>query len=270
MNIPDLYIHDDYISFIHSVVKANREQRGFQSQLCQRLNCQPAKFSRALNGSMELTRDQVANLCHVLKLNDLETEYLLSIYDFKLSSSHFLRERAQAKIKKIKSEVSRISAQLKDVSEALDRQIAFEYYSSWVYSAVNILLTIPEYQSFEKIKNRIKIEDDDLQRVLAKLVEWGMVKKVKAGYESLEKSLHLDKSHPVSGQDHINWRLKAIEDIQKKKEASLHYSAIFSMSKNDVERFKKYLVENIKNHRELISKSKSEEMFVCNMDFFQF
>jgi hypothetical protein len=269
MNIPSLYTYSDYIDFLNALVKANKEQRGFQTQLCQKLGCQPATFSRALNNTLELTRDQVANLCQVLMLSDLEVEYLLGIYDLKLSSSPYLRQRSQEKVKKLKANATKISAQLKEVSEPLDLMVAFEYYSSWSYSAVHMLLMIPEYRSFEKIKNRLKIEEEELLVILNKLVEWGLAKKTKSGFEASEKSLHLDKNHPVSNQDHINWRIKAIDDIQKKKESSLHYSAVFSMSRGDFEVLKKTLVDDIKKHRKLITASASEELCVCNIDFFQ-
>jgi hypothetical protein len=202
-------------------------------------------------------------------LNDQESDYLLSSYDFKLSGSLFLRQKAHLKMKSLKGDAGKLSSQLKEATESLDNSIAFEYYSSWIYSAVNILLMVSEYQSFSKLKSRLKVNDDELMSVLSKLVEWGFVKKNKSGIESLEKNLHLDRMHPVSSIDHINWRIKAIEDIQKKKETSIHYSAIFSMSKKDFEELKKIITKDIKKHRDLIIPSKSEEVFVCNMDLFE-
>lgn len=269
MNIPSVYLYSDYIDFLNSLVKANKDQRGFQSQLCQKLMCQPATLSRALNQVLDLTRDQVANLSQILHLGETEEEYLLALYDFKVSSSPYWRQRSQEKIKKLKLNAMQVSAQLKDVSEPLGEAIAFEYYSSWIYSAVHILLMIPEYRSFEKLKNRLKLDADELLEILGKLCDWGLVSKTKMGYEATEKSLHLDKKHPVSHQDHINWRLKSIEDIQKKKESSIHYSAVFSISKKDYETLRKTIVDDIKKHRKIIMSSDSEELCVCSIDFYQ-
>lgn len=269
MNMPSLYHFDEYIDFLAALVEANREQRGFQSHLCQKIMCQPATLSRALGRRVDLTRDQVANLCQVLKLGDHEAEYLLSIYDARLSSSAYLRQRSSGKAKKLKVSATKIESQLRDISEPLDTSIAYEYYSSWIYSAVYVLLMIPEFRSFEKIKARLKVDEEELQNAISRLVSWGLVQKTKIGFEANEKSLHLDSGHPVSNHDHMNWRLKAIEDIQKKKESSIHYSAIFSISKTDYELLRETIVNDLKKHRKIITDSKSEELCVCNIDLFQ-
>lgn len=269
MNVPDVYNYKDYKKFLVDLVKANKAQRGFQARISSDIGCQPATFSRAIKGKIELTRDQIANLCAALRLGEMEADFVLNLFDAELSGSTYLRGEAARKNEIIRNEIFRLSAQLKETSEKLSDKYVMRYYSSWMYSAIYMLLMVPKYQTIMALLKRLKLGEDVLAKVLKELIGWGLVKKTPSGFEAIEKSIHLDKDSPLSKVDHLNWRLKALEDIQQESSESLHYSSIFSMSEEDFLSLKKIIISDIKKYRERAIKSKSEDVFVLNLDFFQ-
>lgn len=269
MKLPELFEYTKYKVFLKSLVNLNSDIRGFQTTLCNQIRCQPATLSRVLNNKSELTRDQVANICEATRMNELESEYFLALYDTELSSSPYLRRNAERKLDELKLNSQKIAAQIEDHSEILDQEYVGLYYSSWHYPAIHILLMIAKFQNLEALSLRLGLTPVALLRYIQTLIQWGLVKNNGSRYIATEKQIHLDKSSPYSNADHLNWRLKALEDLHQKKDESLHYSSIFSISENDFIELKKTLLKDLKKYRAKIIPSPSEDAFVFNFDLFR-
>jgi hypothetical protein len=66
----------------------------------------------------------------------------------------------------------------------------------------------------------------------------------------------------------LNWRLQAMDSLEREDLQDLHYSAIVSLSQQDVRKLKNKMLENIKEYLEVVRPSKEEQVFSLCLDFF--
>jgi hypothetical protein len=83
------------------------------------------------------------------------------------------------------------------------------------------------------------------------------------------KDMHVAIDSPISIQRHLQWKMRAIADMQRKELDSVHYEATFSLSRTDAEKLKGMLMEFIKSSRDLALKSPEEEVSHIDISFFR-
>ena len=82
------------------------------------------------------------------------------------------------------------------------------------------------------------------------------------------KHTHPGTSSPQVSNHHRNWRLKAIQSLEKDPKNNLHYSAAITLSRDDVVLLKEKTIENLKDLNKTIHASKEEEVFAMTFDLF--
>jgi hypothetical protein len=80
-------------------------------------------------------------------------------------------------------------------------------------------------------------------------------------------NIHVPAGSPFTLQNHLNWRLKAMDDINSTN--SIHYTTLFSLSKKDWQSLRETLLEFIDRQRDTIHESGTEEMFCFCCDLYQ-
>ncbi|MNT43381.1 hypothetical protein D3C72_1798500 [compost metagenome] len=153
-------------------------------------------------------------------------------------------------------------------SQQLDEKDRSWYYSSWLPAALHIATTIPELRKADRLLNAFKVSESNLLSTLERLELIGLIKKQGDEYHPGLQQIRLgNDSHHVL-KHHTNWRLQAMQSLDREKLNELHYSAVVSLSKEDVLKIKNTLLENIGENIKLIRESKEEELFCLSIDFF--
>lgn len=153
--------------------------------------------------------------------------------------------------------------------DSLNSQEEAQYYSSWQFSAVHVLLSIPEFQTRDAISKKLELSLERVDKILSFLEEAGLCKKEGQSHQITRPLLHLDKWSPLISKHHTNWRLKSILSLDKEGEDDLHYSSVFTLSMNDYSCVKEILTNALADSFNIISKSPEKDTAVICLDLFK-
>lgn len=76
-------------------------------------------------------------------------------------------------------------------------------------------------------------------------------------------------SLPWIATHHSNWRMQALNDLPQRKAESIHYSVVQSLSEEDAETLRFWVVEWVEEFKRKAGPSNPEELVCLNVDFFR-
>jgi uncharacterized protein (TIGR02147 family) len=194
--------------------------------------------------------------------------YFLLLLQLAKAGTSKLRQRFQKLVKQEQESHNLLKNRL-DAKENLNEDERIKFYSSWVYPAVHALISIPGFQTPEKIAQRLKITAAQATSAIEFLVNAGLLQRGKNGQLSIgTRQTHLGADSPLISKHHSNWRLHAIRAIEEAPQSGLHYSSVVSLSKEDYDNIKEDLIAAIKRAKDVIKKSPEEEICCLSLDFF--
>lgn len=265
-----VYDYEDYRDLLKAVISELHEVRGLQSRLAEAAGCQRSYFSQVLKGNSSLTLEQGIGIANYLLWDELQTMYFLELINREKAGSPALRDHFTARIKDIRKKSKELGGKLGEKRSLESTEAARKYYSSWSYSAVHILVGIDGFQTLTAVSERLSLSASTVAQILADLEKMELVKKVSAQrWKLAEGSLHLGRDSSMTFSNHGNWRQQALFDVSKNKDSSIHYTAVQSLSKKDVEVFKEFVLEMIEKSRNIVRKSGAEEITCFTCDFFE-
>lgn len=267
MNIFDL---SDYKEVIRRSIQKNTHQRGYQTLLAKAAGCSRSFLSQVIGrySEIDLTRDQAIGLCNLWAFSEIEIDYFLTLVDLKRSKTKYLRDYLEGRLKKIKDDQAKLSKKL-NAENINNINSELVYYSSWIFAAVHILITIPDYRDSKSISSKLKLPENLVIKTLHQLSELGLIEKNENVWVPTQKNINLNESSPLSIINHCHWRYKAITSVQQRNLDSLHYSSVFTISQNDLNSLRQLIKDFIFKSRELIVKSPEEVIYCFNLDFFE-
>ncbi len=250
---------------------------GSQSRLAKAAQCQPIVISRILAGKIQLTLEQAHRINQYFRHSQAESRFFILLVQYARAASKDLRLFCETEI----NEVIEKELALKNRFAAgsgtheLPPEQQATYYSSWLYSAIHIALTIPSLRTVSTLSETLNIDPRKIEKALSFLVSSGMAvssdgKKFQPG----KTRIHLPHDSDLVGFHHSNLRLKAIESLTqphrgKRLTEDLHYSSIVSLSFEDTLKVKIALTKAIEGIKKTVRISSEETLYGFNLDFFQ-
>lgn len=156
------------------------------------------------------------------------------------------------------------------IQDSVSEKDQIQFYSSWIYGAIQILATIPAYQTKEAISHYLGISNAQVSEMLNFLERAGVVQAEKGKWVTGLSRIHLGSDSFLISKFHTNWRLKAIQSLEKADiHQQLHYSSVVSLSSQDVEILKNQLIKAIADFKSVVKDSPPEVMHGFNLDFFR-
>jgi len=263
-----LYILNDYIKVINFKMNAQLEKWGLISKMASAAGCQRSHLSRVLKGQIHLTLEQANGLCDFFDLNDDESEYFLALVELARAGTPSLKARIKKKLERIKRSQEDLSRRLNQPSIGIQEK-EVTYYSAWYWTAIHIIVSIPQYQSVKTIAQRLSMDESTVRFCLETLEQFGFVKKQGATWQFASQSIHLPKRSPLIGIHHSNWKSRSLLSAQNPSDDGVHYTVVQSLSKEDYTVLKHMLVETIDNFSAIASPSKEEELICFSCDLFK-
>lgn len=263
-----LFEFDDYKDYLLAYIKSRPASgHGFKSAMAKAMNCQTAYVSQVLNANAHLSLEQAEELNKLFGHNEGESEFFLLLVQENKAGTPALRSRLKIQIEKI-LEKRHILKERFDIKKSLSPVDQMTYYSSWLYAATHILITISQYNDKEKISEKFNLPLERVGKVLDFLTETGLIIKKGNHYNSGETKVFLGIDSPMLPKHLSNWRIKAIEALDKTIGKDLHLSSVYSLSRKDVALIKEKLIKTVEESRQIIYESKEEELYCLNLDFF--
>lgn len=263
-----VFDYSHYKPYLNQSLNSKGAARGRKAQAAAAMQMQPAYLSQVLKGMAHLSLEQAELLNSFFLHTEEESHFFLLLVQKDRSGTKRLQSYFQKQIDQTLKNRMILTQRLGNTTHQLTEPQKQQYYSSWVYAAAHIAVTIPELQNKKALCQFLNIKPDKLLIVLDFLTSAGLIEqKGEHLYPGTARVRLGNDSHHII-KHHSNWRLQAIESLEKEEIHDLHYSGVMSISEKDVEKIKNQLLENIKNVAAITQDSAEEKLYVIGIDFF--
>ncbi len=264
-----IYDYSDYKSYLRDGVANSEESWGAMTKLAKAAGCQRPYLSRVLNGKSHLSSSQLFGIARFWKLSEEETEYLLGLLEIErsvlLSYKEYWLRKLHEKRKENESLAKKVNRQV--ISDSSENDLV--YYSSWYWTAIHILTSIPQFQTEKSIAEKLSLPIAQVRTVLQTLESWGAVRREEGLWKFGSREQHVSKRSPLAAFHHSNWRNQAILDAQKQTTGGVHFTVVQSLSKRDYEKIKSLVLETIQAISTIAGPSAEEKLMCFTCDFFE-
>jgi uncharacterized protein (TIGR02147 family) len=265
--MPQIFTFFDYKKYLHALLDSH-QARGFRSSLVAALKCQKSFFSQVINGPSHFTPDHAANLVDFLALDELSAQYFIDLVNLARAGTPALQERLKKSLAELRDRALQPSERLKwpSINES---QIQSVYYSSWIFAAIHVAVSVDRFQSAEKLSERFLVSLRLVNECLDWLIQAKLISKTRSGYKVIEHNLHLKSNSHLNEMHHSHWRNRALLSLQRGESNETHYSAVFAMSRSDFNTLRSLSLEFIKGCTKVIAPSSSEEVYALGLDLYR-
>jgi uncharacterized protein (TIGR02147 family) len=260
----------DYKSYIKATLKimgAETSARGLRTRLAEAAQCHTAFVSQVLNGRAHFSLEQAARLTGYFGFTKDEKTYFI-----------LLVQHNRAGIKELKDHFAEQMSQLAQRQHVLKERLSYDtaltrddqakFYSSWIFGAIHVLVSVRGCNTVEGIARYLGISQIKTVDALDFLNRVGLVIKNNGKYEIGKSHIHLGHDEPMINKHHTNWRMMAIRSLEHVRPNELHYSSVITCSEKDALRIKQVIVEAIDSVRAIVRPSSNEGAFVYCFDLF--
>ena len=267
MSDKDLFSFNEYKDFLRHYVKTHRAERGCIRRMAEAAGCQRSYMSQILGTHVHLTREQAWALCALFGLNDLEVQYFMALVEYARSGTKKYRESVEALLRSLRQKHDDLSERTTRARiESQDQ--AQEYYYCWNLSAIQILVSIPEYQTVSKIAVKLSLDKKTVESALLKLAAMGLVAQEKERWSFRRDSIHIPKNSPYVAFHHRNWRDRAVLSAQHLDNEAIHYTMIQSVSRDALPKIRQIFLDAIEQANAVASPSTPQELLAIDCDLF--
>ncbi len=201
------------------------------------------------------------------RFSEQEEEYFLLLVQRDRAHEPKYQKKLDQKIGNLQKRALNLTNHIQDKATEMKADWMPRYYSDWSYGAIHILTAIKDFQTPERMALKLGLSLERVLVVLKELEEMNLVAKSKKDlFVHTGHDFHLPGTSAFNRQNHLNWRLKAIENMQFAD--NLHYSSVFALSKKDIPIIKAQTLEFIESKRVRVTESGAEDLLCFCLDFF--
>jgi len=264
----DIFQYSDYREYLNKKLPAKGESRGERKKLAAHLGCQPGFISQVLSGKSDFSAEHGLQIGEFLRLNGEEISYFLLLLNMARAGSVTLKKHYEGQIYAIQKEKDEIRSRIITThSLSLEEQLL--YYESWLPTALHMCTLVPSLRNSVEIKNYLNVTLEQVKDALEILFRVGLVEKQNSNYVSTKKRIHLSEKGMSLKKHHTNWRLQAIQSLERNLENALHYTSIMSISQEAMEEIKAILLKSIESTESVIKSAKDEGVYALTLDLFE-
>jgi uncharacterized protein (TIGR02147 family) len=267
MKTKSVFEFGSYKTFM-AYMLSSKSRRGQLTRAAEALQCQRSYLSRVISENLHLTPDHAFKLSKFFGLNATEREFFQALVDLERAGDPEYRSHLKQKVAEMKKRHESIQERTARTHLSIDALQA-SYFSSWAYSAIHFLTSIPEYQTIEAIGARLSLRPEFVLSCLQQLQKQQFVEE--RGKKWIYKSgeFHVAKDSPLVVLHHQNWRARAVIDAQDFGSNGVHFTAVQTVSHEDFTRLKEMLLQFISDLSQVTGPSKPEEGVAITFDFFK-
>lgn len=263
-----IYDFKDYRKFLIAWIDSHESPRGLYRKLAEAARCETSHISRVLGNQLELTMDQAFRITKFIALEGDEKKFFLKLVEHERSGDSEFKKEIEAELKSMLATQENLALRFKETQVMMNSQELL-YYSSWHWSAIHILVSIPQFRRVEQVAKKLSLDEAVVKQTLHSLKEFGLVQENKNEWSMTNKHLHLGKDSPMNSIQHSNWRQKAVFHSQNPNNQGLHYTVVQSMSHQDYENIKKLFLKTLDEYRKIANPSNEEDLCCLTLDFFK-
>lgn len=268
--IKDIFAYADYRAFLVDFLAAQPAQgRGQRSKLATFLGCQTTYVSAVLGGRGHFSLEQGEAATRFFALAPAEREFFLTLVQLCRAATPQLRAHFKRSIQTQLDARSQLHQRVAAASPTLSDEDRSLYYSSWLYAAAHMLAMVPGYERAPRLAERLGVSDARLAEILAGLEAIGVIRRDAGRITVLVERLNLPGTSPLVVQHHTNWRVRAINAVERRDLAELHYSGVAAIARADIPKLREALIRAIVACAETAKESKADDLCAMTVDLFR-
>jgi uncharacterized protein (TIGR02147 family) len=260
----------DYKAYIQAWIATRPSRgRGEKGRIADAISCHSTYISQVLQGSAHLSLEQASSLNDYIGHNLQESRFFLLLLNRERAGNRSLKRHFELQIQEILEARTALRNRV-EVKRTLDEKDQTTYYSSWIYAAVHMLVSMPDFQSKEALANQLQVPPQKISEVLSFLISAGLVQESGGRMRAGNATIHLGDNSPLISKHHTNWRLKAIQSMDIPHLHDLHYSSVGTINEKDLPKIRSILVKAIEEIRSVVKASAPEDTLFCyDLDLFK-
>jgi uncharacterized protein (TIGR02147 family) len=260
------YQYSSSLEIIVAHVLVSTEERGYKARLAAAAGCQRSFLSQVLAGAHTLTPEHGVGLAQFWGMRKSERDYFVDMINFERAGTPALRDLLSERINDAKAKAGDLSVRFQ--APTLPHDAMEIYYSTWLYAAVHMLLTVAQWQLPSELSHRLQLPLGTVREVLQTLVNLGLAKLSGNRYIAIKPIIHLPKDSQLNRFNHGTWRQYAMHKTLHDSRSEIHYTAIYSLSRQDQRRLQEMVQDFIDSTRRVVEPSKEEEVVALLIDYF--
>lgn len=264
-----IFDFSNYRSFLKDFLKKKGSQKHGQiAKMANAIGVQPTLMSMVLAGKRDLSNEQSLELAHYLELAPLEKEYLILLVQHERAGSFRLKSYLKEKLEKIKSDAINTENRFGHEKVLSDQEQAV-FYSSWLYSAIRLFCsTDNKGKTLDEICLKFSLPRPQAYNIVSFLKSAGLIVEEKDRLKLGVSRTFLNKNSVHISRNHLNWRMRALQNLEFMQDQEMMFTAPFSISISDFEKLRLQMAELIQNFLSLVKDSPAEEVACLNIDLF--
>jgi uncharacterized protein (TIGR02147 family) len=215
-----------------------------------------------------LSLEQADLVARFMAMSESEHEYFLLMVNHERAGTAPLKRHFEKQLAQLKKKVEQISELVpKSQREQLSGEEQALYYSSWIYAAVHMAVTLQATLTAKELGEKLQLSETHIQTILRQLETMGLLTYDGDRWVAGRAQIHLGHESPLLALHHRNLR-----DFSNRPRSShvedLRYSSFVTLSEADAERIRSELLKILAEHRARIQVSPEQTMYCYNLDFF--
>lgn len=263
----------DYLDYKHyvrdHVLQLPNRGYGEYRRIAEAIKISTVLTSQIFNGDRDLSFDQAFALSKYLQLSETDKNYFLLLVQYQRAVAHDYKSFLHKQITEKQQESKNLSSKIRS-EKNLSEQAKAIYYSDWAYSAMRLAVDIHPNLSLEDLSKRLKVNPEFISEVIQFLLNHGLIEQRQGQLHMTQKKLHLDAKSPYVKHRQIQWRLKAIEQMNGFNIDHLWYTAPMTLDYKTYQQIRKSLVDLIESTTDKVVSAPSEQLACLNIDLFSF
>lgn len=258
----------NYREYLKTRLGTSGPTRGLRSKLALKIQTRPAFVTQVLTGITDLSPEHIPATSELLGHTEEEFHYFTVLVLYARAGNHALKNYYDKQITEILVKRKNYLDRIKP-SETISVADQSLYYSQWLYQAIHVLSSIPDYQTKEAMSTRLLLPIGIIGDAIDKLLHMGLLEQKGKRYFMGKKRIYLRKDSPWISNLHTHLRHRALYSLAAPDRDDLHLSQMMSLSKEDYDEFRKRLLILMEEFEPVIAKSKEEELYSFGMDLFK-
>lgn len=264
----NLFQIGDYKAYLNAkIASMPKNGRGFRAQLAEKIGCQKAFVSQVLQANAHFNLEHGDKINQALHHDKDESTYFLYLIQHARAGTESLRRHFAELMEQMRARRAQLKHRRVNERELTTEQKG-KYYSSWIYGAIRVALTVPSLREKAALQEKLGLTESRLNDALAFLEESGLVERKGDEYLPTAFHLHLGSDQDLIVRHHTNWRLRALDAIANPNYEDLHFSSVVSLSFADAARLKGMIVEFLEQSQTVVRASSEETLYSFSADFF--
>jgi len=262
-----IFQFENYKDFFNKwILTQPKSGYGQYRKLANHLGINSVVVSQIFKGDRELSLEQAILMNEFIGLTDLEKDYFILLVQLSRAGSHELKKYISNQIENIRKTALSLKSRVRH--QKLNDEAKSIFYSQWYFSAVRLSTSIEGINSAQNIAQLLRLDVSTIKKVLDFLIEHQLIVEEKGHFKLGPPVTHIDADSPYVIKHHTNWRLKAIQSLEKNSSESLHYSGPMALSEKLAKEIRENLVSIIQSTTQKVQMSESEKLSCLNIDWF--